>query len=68
MQGLSQNTVSRIISSAKQNLQHGNLTVAQRKAILEEYQLNPKITQKQLSEFAQRTFNLKKSPSQSTFF
>ena len=66
MDGLSQNTVSRILSAAKKNKQTGKLTHAQRALILKEYQHNPKITQKQLSEFAQCSFNLEKAPSQST--
>jgi transposase len=66
VEGLSQNTVSRILSSAAESRQSGKLTHAQRKLILEENERHPSMTQKQLSEFAQRRFNLEKAPSQST--
>ena len=60
MDGLSENTVSRILSAAKKNKQTGKLTHAQRALILKEYQQNTKITQKKITEYAQCSFNLEK--------
>ena len=41
VEGLSQNTVSRILSSAAENRQSGKLTHAQQKLICEEYEKRP---------------------------
>jgi hypothetical protein len=66
LKNLAQNTISNILAEAHSEIQKGKLTHDQRRQILEEYERNPKITQKKLAHWAQQTFNLLKSPSQST--